>query len=181
MIKLLLEHGADICTKDKQSLSALYCAAECGSTEVVHSLLEYGAIIDMRNASTYSTALMIAAQRGNVSVCQMLLSYGNQSMVDLRNKFGRTALSSAAEEGELEVVNTLVDAGASINTRQAQSWTPLHYAADKNHLEVVRVLLEHGADKSAKSRDGKTPLLFAALKGHSECVELLKERGPSPA
>ena len=35
-------------------------------------------------------------------------------------------------------------AGAHVNTKDEDQWTPLHYAADNGNLETAKVLLEKG-------------------------------------
>jgi ankyrin repeat protein len=59
---------------------------------------------------------------------------------------GRTALSRACATGDLEVVETLVDAGASLKNRDMLGMTPLLNAVYHGHPHVVRFLLARGAD-----------------------------------
>ncbi|KAJ1474209.1 ankyrin repeat-containing domain protein, partial [Baffinella frigidus] len=62
-------------------------------------------------------------------------------------------LISAAGDGKLEEVRTLIRAGADINEKDEFGSTPLHAAARHKHLEVVRILLGAGADKNAKDEE----------------------------
>ena len=92
-----------------------------------------------------------------------------------------TALHSAAENGHLEVVRLLLEAGAFCDQATTDDGTtPLILAALEGHLEVARLLLEAGAscDKAATD-DGSTALIQAAEDGHLEMVHLLLEAGAS--
>jgi ankyrin repeat protein len=68
-------------------------------------------------------------------------------------------------------VKKLVVAGAEVNHRDEDGWTPLHSAAEAGAHEVVRLLLAHGADPALETYDTDTPLAFAA---NAETARLLR-------
>jgi len=84
-------------------------------------------------------------------------------------------LLAAAREGEPELVEGLVKAGAPVEARDGRGFTPLILATYHGHLSTSRVLLAHGADPCAVDRRGNSALMGAAFKGHSEIVQLLLE------
>ena len=69
---------------------------------------------------------------------------------------GWTALHSAADAGQAEVVRFLLAEGADIDriTLDYSSYTALHLAVSKLHLEVVEVLLAAGADTELYTATG---------------------------
>ena len=87
------------------------------------------------------------------------------------------ALHSAAVNGHSQIVELLLDAGASPHAADVYGKTALYWAAGKGHLEVVKLLLEAGADKDETNPAGRTALHFAAKQGHSEVVRLLLAAG----
>ena len=86
---------------------------------------------------------------------------------------GGPALYNASENGYLEIVKILINAGVDVNLPVENGLTPLHISSHKGHVKVVEALIEAGADPNSASTDGKTPLHFASLKGHVEVVEAL--------
>lgn len=64
---------------------------------------------------------------------------------------------AAANNGNPEVIRTLVQLGADVNARDKDGWTPLHVAAGLSEKpEVVLVLLKLGADPKARTSGGST-------------------------
>ena len=86
-------------------------------------------------------------------------------------------LSHAAAQGDLELVEQLLDAGVDVNDRDAWGHTPLMSASWAGHREIVKVLLKRGAEVNATTRRDWTALRFARKLGHPEIVDLLKGAG----
>jgi len=49
-------------------------------------------------------------------------------------------------DNALDVVCLLVEAGANVNARDTEMWTPLHAAATCGHLGLCRYLCEQSVD-----------------------------------
>lgn len=81
----------------------------------------------------------------------------NVRFIDWRNDKGASPLCIACQKGHLEVVETLLSLGASVELEDHQGDTPLHYAASYGHLPIVRLLLHHGASAFAKNNSGYSP------------------------
>jgi ankyrin repeat protein len=97
--------------------------------------------------------------------------------VATRDYYRQTPLSLAARNGHSEVVKSLLEAKAEVDSKDNEyGQTPLIWAAVNGILEVVKSLLEAKADVDAKDKDGKTALELAQGKGHKDVVELLKKR-----
>ena len=90
---------------------------------------------------------------------------------------GSTPLHIAIEEGNLDIVHLLVEAGASMDVPRSDGLAPLHMAAQKGHLEIVRLLVESGADMSGATKNGTTALELAFQHGHVDVGRFLAERG----
>lgn len=66
--------------------------------------------------------------------------------VNAADKSGHTALTVAAERGDLPIVQELLQAGADVNVETAKKASPLVLAAKTGSFDVAAVLLEAGAN-----------------------------------
>jgi len=86
----------------------------------------------------------------------------------------QTELHQAAKDGDLKKVKALVGAGAKLEARDHDNWTPLYMAANRGHLKIIEYLVDHGADIEARDVENSTPLHWtAAWEGHLEVVKVL--------
>jgi ankyrin repeat protein len=73
-----------------------------------------------------------------------------------------TPLHTAAHNGELPIVDILLECGADIQARTHSGFTPLHFAVKNGHASVVRKLLAENADPNATTSFMFSPLHLAA-------------------
>lgn len=71
----------------------------------------------------------------------------------------------AAQYGDLERVNKLVQDGCQVDKRDSAGYTALHYASRNGRSQVCKFLIEHGADVNAVTRGGASALSRAASAG----------------
>lgn len=96
------------------------------------------------SAGEREDALLSAVRKGDVLAVKALLDQGVP--VDARFRYDRTALSFAADRGNVELVELLLERGADVNSRDTfYKMTPVAAAAYKGHVEVARLLLAGGA------------------------------------
>lgn len=140
----------------------------------IERLLELGAAADAEGANG-KTALMVAAQAGELPLVRRLLSAGAD--VNARNANGGSPLMYAAAGGHAEITRLLISRGAEVSTRARLGWTPLLVAAATGHTEAVRVLLDAGADVDCRDAYGWTPLMRAVSGSDADTVRVLLTEG----
>lgn len=140
VVKLVLEKGAELKTRDKiHDRTPLLWAAVFGHVAVVELLLEKAAEIETRDKFLGGTPLLRASGNGHVAIVELLLGKGAE--IETRDTIiGQTPLSIAAERGHLAVLKLLLERGSKVETRDKLLRTPLSYAAGKGHDAVVKLL-----------------------------------------
>jgi ankyrin repeat protein len=117
-----------------------------------------------------SPAVFAAAKGGDAKALRLLVAEDAESAchaVDTDGS-GQTTLHWAAFYGHVDAVQLLLEHGADVDARGADSATALHRAAESGHAEVVRVLLDGGATPSATDDDGRTALTRCAMLGAAQ-------------
>lgn len=118
-------------------MSALCIAAQEGHVEVVRSLAERGANMEVSDR-TERIPLYLAVEREHAEIVRLLADRGVDTNVVYRNSF--TLLLVACQEGHLEVVKLLVERGANIHHTVKIGYTALSLAARCGYPQIVRFL-----------------------------------------
>ena len=102
-----------------------------------------------------------------------LVKKSPKEVMGRRDETGQTLLHVAAAEGELELVQKLVEKfKANVEERDKNDWRPLHTAALGKNLQVMLFLLKSGASAGAMNAESATPLhYFAKIPPPSSAAE----------
>ena len=167
-----LSDGKDV---NPDGLPPLLLAAKRGNLDQLRTLLKQpGVDIDQVDTRSGSTAMMFAAQAGNLDVVEFLLASGVD--VNFKNqKNENTALIFAAEAGKLDVLNVLLKRpGVLLEQTNDDGWNALGRAAGRGHADIVKALLLAGADANFRHTIiGETALIIASHAGKLDVVNVL--------
>jgi len=170
--------------------SPVIAAAGVGNTAAAKLLLERGAKPDAYAGGVGQktvTPLLGAAHNGDVELTRLLLarkpdldtkSPDNDGIV--KNgpvAFGKlTALHLATAAPSADVVKMLLDAGATVDVRDARAATPLMWAiaTDRPDLRIIRMLLAKGADPSLSTTSEEDTLTWARKYNNPVVMPALK-------
>ena len=76
---------------------------------------------------------------------------------DSKDINGDSLLSIAVQSNSFQIVNYLLNAGATPNTKNKNNNTPLHFALTFHNYEIADMLIQRGADEKAINKLGITP------------------------
>lgn len=123
--------GADINALDIEERSVLTLAVRQGSVESVTLLIQSNALINHEEPGGV-TALRLAVWAANAPLVRVLLKNG------ARFVHSHHLLHTAVSNNSLDVVMSLVEVGAMLNSRDDQGYTPLMLACSRKNLAITR-------------------------------------------
>lgn len=156
---------------------------------------------------TIYDALYIAANNGNLSIVEYLLSNGvnaeriskygttifngavfkgNYKLIDILYEYNVEQTSDAMKRFPLHIATKLMDydmaeyllqMGADTSVVDWRSFSPIHIAAKIGCVDIIHLLIDYGALINKKDRYGRTPLHIAALYGQVGSCQALYEDG----
>lgn len=83
------------------------------------------------------------ARTGNIKNLKLEIEKGVD--INIKDKYGNTALMWVSWEGYTNCIKILIDAGADINIQNKYGNTALKYAYWYGHTEIVKLLEQAGA------------------------------------
>jgi ankyrin repeat protein len=164
----------------ESGFAPLHIAARNGHVEILELLLSHGATIDIGDRWE-RTPLMFAARMGHCEAVEILLDHdakaNSRSQADPtrinRAGIGTTSLHHAVEGEHQEVVEKLIEYGASIDALNKWAESPLHFAAADGLTQIAELLLDNGAAINRQDVHGMTPLDRAHSSGHIDTADMI--------
>ncbi len=153
----------------------LVAAAQSDDVPAVQALLARGDDVNVLDKVTDKTALMAAADNGNLQLVQLLLGAG--AKLNARNEYGQTALMHLGANATPELIRLLVGAGAKLNFTDKDGDTALMNIARWGKAEALRALVEAGAKVNERNHNGDTALMLAAAEAELDNVKVLLNAG----
>ena len=191
---MLLDAGADVRKRDTHGRSPLELAEQTGSSEIAETILKHelglnfesdpeaeGSSEDEAEESMNYDLLCKAAKIGDLPKARSLIARG--ANVNAPGDMGWAPLACAANEGHVNVMQMLIDNGASIDAgiySRSRSDNAAYRAASEGHAEALQLLIDNKCDLRASpgcARGDGDCVWIAAFGGHVACLEALIAAG----
>lgn len=169
-VEQLLASGENIEALDEERKTPLHTASAKGILPVVDCLVRHGANLNTTDFADY-TPLVSACIGEHTHIVSRLLQE-KELDIDFITPYSRTALMYASEKGCTDIVDLLIERGASVNLNGAGGLGPLHRACRYGKLDVADRLLKKGADPNALDDEG-FPLIWACYSGSLGIFDIL--------
>ncbi len=132
---LLLEHGANLESKNRENDTPLFRAVEWKNIEMVKLLVSLNVNIEARYIYG-NTALLKAAYQGDLEIVKFLIS--KQANINSVDDSGNTALICAAEAGHVDVAKEFLEHDVDVHAKNKAGKTAL----DRAKTEEIKKLIE---------------------------------------
>ena len=173
----IIKHKAYLDAQNKTGQTALLLACLLGQHDSVTTLLKAGSITNIPDNDgdrSLHTAVLGGCSK---KIIKTIIRHGSD--VNATNKGKVTALMTACQASNANVIKVLLNAGADPNTVDANGYTCLHYAGGSNQ-DVFQTIIDYGANVNARSKDNVTTLVLACQKGNADAVNVLLNAGAEP-
>ena len=184
MVLTLLQNRSQVDAKDcpgpcldieEDMAIALRLAVLQRHEKIVQALLYYGA-----SSNTWKgvNPLHTAVQCSALQIVRLLLGHGaNVGVNDPADISGNTSLIAAVLDGNDEIIELLLAAGADSNITNLYGHNALIVAAETGNLKAVNALVPLTTNLNSQEVDSNTALSHAATNGHQAIVEALLDAG----
>jgi ankyrin repeat protein len=182
LVRLLLEHGADIHQKSRAPLpfpeSVVALAVSGGDPLKVELLVRAGANLRYKGSANYNAVIDAVHSRDVMSdarlidLLKLLIAHGVE--LNAVTSYAESGLRVLSNIGRFDAVRVLLEAGADAAQLK---WTPLMRAVAISTLDEVKRLVEGGAALEEKDWWERTAWLIAIQTGTLAKAQYLLERG----
>lgn len=149
-------------------------ACEIGDFNFVKNFLEQNGIPDTSELDAGWTPLMRAAGwGGNAKLVSLLINFGAELEIE-EPESGYTALTCAADEGNIQAIETLINAGCNIDHQDFDGQTALMSAVILNRLESVQTLARLGANLNVIDNTNRTAKEIAIGMEYDSIINFFK-------
>ncbi len=129
-------------------------------------------------SSVGNSALMYAAEKGNMQIMRMLVASGAD--VNTSGFNGATPLFLAIFNNDFQATKYLLEQGANPNVKDDFGVTPLLYTAATNQYQSADLLMFYNADPGVRDAEGNDPLMAAVTFENLETSDVLLQNGLDP-
>ncbi|XP_006815744.1 ankyrin repeat domain-containing protein 61-like [Saccoglossus kowalevskii] len=179
-VELLCKHGIDVNIVSDLHPPPIHLIASFDAVDILHTICEYGADVDLRDKTLLYTPIFVATKNGNVRVMKALIDRGADYTHEIPGN--RTLLHVAARidnTSDTDCIKLLLRLGLDPNAQDASGFTPFHVAARQKNWSALQLLLEYGANPEILSNAGTTAvfeymdtLLLGDLRGRTDDVAI---------
>ena len=128
--------------------------------------------------------LLLLAKKGDKekfsNIFQQIKSLQKQTHINInyQDENGYTALHYACEEGNLKIVETLLNANCNPNIKNNLNQTPIHLSTKRGYFDITKKLIESGAKLDIEDSENNYPIHFICKNNYVELLKYILTKKP---
>jgi len=132
----------------------------------------------------YGKLLLLLAKKGNekkfLQFFQKIRTLKEKILINInyQDEKGNTALHYACDEGNLKIVEILLNANCNTNIKNNLNKTPLHLSTQKGYFNITKKLIEFGAILNIEDSEKNTPLHFICKNNYIKLLKYILLKSP---
>ena len=136
--------------------SICMAGSDCTDNSIFHLFLTTGADVNVEDIHA-NTPIMLAMDNGCVHHVKKLIQVG----ADVNAKItGTSILYCAVHKENIDIIETLINEGADVNSKTIQRHMALMHAVRNENMICTQMLLKAGAKVRQNNVQGSTHLIF---------------------
>ena len=131
----------------------------------------------------YKKLLLLAKKGDNEkfsNIIKQIKSLQKQTYINInyQDENGYTALHYACEEGNLKIVETLLNANCNPNIKNNLNQTPIHLSTERGYFDITKKLIESGAKLNIEDSENNYPIHFICKNNYVELLKYILTKSP---
>ena len=126
--------------------------------------------------------LLTSAKRGDrekfLEIFRQILSIQKTININYKDENGYTALHYACDEGNLKIVEVILDANCNTNIKNIHKQTPLHLSTNRGYFDISKKLIESGAELNVEDSEKNSPLHYICKNNYIELLKYFLTKNP---
>ena len=122
----------------------------------------------------------ISDNKNFFNIFHHILSLQKKSYINInhQDKNGYTALHYACDEGNLKIVEVLLNANCNPNIKNNLNQTPIHLSAQRGYFDITKKLIDSGAKLDVEDSENNYPIHYICKNNYVELLKYILTKSP---
>lgn len=179
MVNCLLNNGASIYTQAYDLATPLYLAVNENRIDIAELLLKHGSPTESADSDD-TTPFHLAVRNKSIEMIKLLHRFGSRMDYTVESS-GFSAIHQASFQGDIEIINFIINNGIDINMKTIDGKTILHTACIGCQFHVCEWIINRGGvNVNEKDDYGQTALHYAVENHKLDLIQLFLENDADP-
>lgn len=191
LVELLISAGANINLQGSYGYAPLHIAVQKSNIEITQLLISEGANIEVKDKYNKTALYLVVKYKtvNSIAIASLLIKAGASTnfqnsnnflsfnlISEQQNKIDFSLIHLVAKQGDIEMMQLLIDNVMEVNIKDKDNDTPIFWAIKYNNINcnaIIELLISLGANINEQDNNGNTILHWAIIKRNKKLVNYL--------